>query len=182
MCASITFMSKIQPKVLKAAVLGANDGIITTFAVVAGVVGAGLPVSTILILGIANIVADGISMALGDYLGEQSTKQLEGTKAQAPISHFLHSTSVVTFIAFLLAGSLPLLPYVLAFSGSNIPENTQFPLSVICTGVALFMIGSMRTIITKHGWLRSGVEMFSVGALAAAVAYLLGAFIEQLVR
>lgn len=175
-------MSKIiEPKVLKAAVLGANDGIITTFAVVAGVVGAGLPVVTILILGIANMIADGISMALGDYLGEQSARQMQGG-SQQPISNFLHSTSFVTFAAFVIAGTLPLLPYILNFTGLPLPENTQFPLSIISTGAALFIIGSMRTIITKHGWLRSGVEMFSVGALAAAVAYLLGAFIEQLVR
>lgn len=175
-------MSKnIQPKVLKAAVLGANDGIITTFAVVAGVVGAGLPVSTILILGIANMIADGISMALGDFLGEQSTNQMAGGKQQ-PIANFLHSTSFITFAAFVVAGTLPLLPYIVQLFGVNLPSNTQFPLSVISTGAALFIIGSMRTIITKHGWLRSGVEMFAVGALAAAVAYLLGAFIEQLVR
>ncbi len=43
-------------------VYGANDGIITTFAVVAGVAGAALPARTILILGFANLLADGFSM------------------------------------------------------------------------------------------------------------------------
>lgn len=171
----------IEPKVLKAAVLGANDGIITTFAVVAGVVGAGLPVTTILILGIANMIADGISMALGDYLGEQSAKQLEGKK-ESQLSSFFHSTSVVTFVAFVIAGTLPLLPYILNFLGISISADTQFPLSIFSTGLALFVIGSMRTIITKHGWFRSGLEMFLVGAVAATMAYLLGAFIEQLVK
>lgn len=171
---------KIEPKVLKAAVLGANDGIITTFAVVAGVVGAGLPVATILILGIANMIADGISMALGDYLGEQSAKQMEGANHKQ-ISNFFHSTSFITFMAFVIAGSLPLLPYIAQLVGVEVTASYQFPLSVISTGISLFVIGSMRTIITKHGWLRSGVEMFIVGAFAAACAYLLGAFIEQLI-
>ncbi len=53
-------------------VYGAVDGIITTFAVVAGVIGAQLQTSTILILGIANLVADGFSMAVGNYLGTKS--------------------------------------------------------------------------------------------------------------
>lgn len=172
---------KIEAKVLKAAVLGANDGIITTFAVVAGVVGAGLPVTTILILGIANMIADGISMALGDYLGEQSARQMQGERHQ-PFTHFLHSTSLVTFVSFVLAGTLPLLPYIISYTSIPLPESTQFPLSILSTGAALFIIGSMRTIITKHGWLRSGVEMFSVGVLAATLAYFLGAFIEQLIR
>ncbi|PJE63792.1 hypothetical protein COU89_01440, partial [Candidatus Roizmanbacteria bacterium CG10_big_fil_rev_8_21_14_0_10_45_7] len=73
----------MQPKMLKAMVLGANDGIITTFAVVAGVVGAGLPTPTIIILGIANMTADAISMSLGDFLGEQSVNQLEKKKISA---------------------------------------------------------------------------------------------------
>ncbi|NCN83117.1 MAG: hypothetical protein GW947_04070 [Candidatus Pacebacteria bacterium] len=43
-----------DPKLLKAAVYGANDGIVTTFAVVAGVAGAHLATNVVIILGIAN--------------------------------------------------------------------------------------------------------------------------------
>ena len=50
-------------------VYGATDGAVTTFAVVAGVVGAALSPSIILILGFANLLADGFSMAIGNYLG-----------------------------------------------------------------------------------------------------------------
>ena len=54
---------------LKDAVYGANDGVITTFAVVAATVGGALNPATILIIGIANLLADGFSMATGKYLG-----------------------------------------------------------------------------------------------------------------
>lgn len=57
---------------LKDFIFGANDGIVTTFAVVAGAAGAGLSNSIIIILGVANLVADGLSMGLGNYLGERS--------------------------------------------------------------------------------------------------------------
>lgn len=53
-------------------IFGANDGIVTTFAVVAGAAGAGLPSAVVLILGFANLLADGLSMGLGNYLGERS--------------------------------------------------------------------------------------------------------------
>ena len=46
-------------KYLKEIVYGANDGIVTTFAVIAGVAGADLSTSVILIIGFANIFADG---------------------------------------------------------------------------------------------------------------------------
>jgi vacuolar iron transporter family protein len=49
-------------------VYGAVDGAVTTFAVVAGVVGASLSPSIIVILGFANLFADGFSMAIGNYL------------------------------------------------------------------------------------------------------------------
>lgn len=59
-------------KYLKSWVYGGLDGIITTFAVVAGVSGASLEATIILILGFANLIADGISMAIGDYLSTKS--------------------------------------------------------------------------------------------------------------
>ncbi|MEM9931494.1 MAG: VIT1/CCC1 transporter family protein [Bacteroidota bacterium] len=53
-------------------VYGGIDGSVTTFAVVAGAVGAGLNSSIILILGFANLLADGLSMSIGAYLAAKS--------------------------------------------------------------------------------------------------------------
>lgn len=53
-------------------VYGAIDGIVTTFAVVSGVAGASLSSGIVLILGFANLFADGLSMAVGNYLGTKS--------------------------------------------------------------------------------------------------------------
>lgn len=53
-------------------VYGATDGAVTTFAVVAGVVGASLSPSIVLILGFANLLADGFSMAVGNYLATKA--------------------------------------------------------------------------------------------------------------
>ncbi len=55
-------------------VYGGIDGAITTFAVVAGAVGAGLDAGIILILGFANLLADGFSMSVGAYLSAKSDK------------------------------------------------------------------------------------------------------------
>lgn len=57
---------------LKSGVYGGLDGIITTYSVVMGVAGANLSIFVVLALGIANLVGDGISMALGDYLSTKS--------------------------------------------------------------------------------------------------------------
>lgn len=57
-------------------VLGAIDGTVTTFAVVTGAAGAGLSTGVALILGFANLVADGFSMAVGNYLNVQSARHV----------------------------------------------------------------------------------------------------------
>jgi hypothetical protein len=56
-------------------VYGAVDGIVTTFAVVAGVAGAGLRPAIAAVLGCANLFADGFSMATANYLGGRAESQ-----------------------------------------------------------------------------------------------------------
>lgn len=53
-------------------VYGAHDGIITTFAVVAGTAGAELSAGIVIVLGIANLLADGVSMGAGSFLSKKS--------------------------------------------------------------------------------------------------------------
>lgn len=60
---------------LRDLVYGAIDGTVTTFAVVAGVAGARLGTAVVVILGIANLAADGFSMAVGNYLGTRAEDQ-----------------------------------------------------------------------------------------------------------
>jgi VIT1/CCC1 family predicted Fe2+/Mn2+ transporter len=56
-------------------IYGAIDGTVTTFAVVAGVTGAQLEDSVVIILGVANLIADGFSMAVSNYLGSRAERQ-----------------------------------------------------------------------------------------------------------
>lgn len=60
---------------LREFVYGGIDGAVTTFAVVAGAVGANLDPSIIIILGFANLFADGFSMSVGAYLSAKSEKE-----------------------------------------------------------------------------------------------------------
>src|SRR5262245_18835256 len=57
-------------------VLGAVDGAVTTFAVVAGGAGAGLSNGIVLILGFSNVLADGFSMAAGNFLRARADQLL----------------------------------------------------------------------------------------------------------
>lgn len=71
-----------RPNYLRDWVYGGLDGAITTFAIVAGAVGAGLAPRVVVILGIASVVADGFSMAAGNYTGTKTeTDELKRLRA-----------------------------------------------------------------------------------------------------
>lgn len=176
-----TIKHSFDPRLMKAAVFGANDGIVTTFAVVAGVAGAGLAANIVLVMGIANMVADGLAMGLGDYLGERSERDMERYENGRVVNRPLWHTGLVTFLAFSIAGSLPLLPYLLYSIGLPIAEVAQFPLSIFCTVAALFSVGALRTHFSHMPWLRGGLEMLGIGAIAATAAYIFGAVVEKMV-
>ena len=157
-------------------VYGANDGIITTFAVVAGVAGGALSHSAVLIVGAANIAADGLSMAVGNFLAIRSRESARAAEnlpeeEARPVRHAL-----ATMAAFVVAGSIPLVPYVLpAF------REQEFSWSIGLTLASLFAVGAARTMVTIDRWWMAGLEMLSLGAIVAATAYLAGSVIAAAV-
>lgn len=150
-------------------VYGANDGIITTFAIVAGVAGANLAPSVVIILGISNVLADGFSMASSNYLARKSEKDyLNNIGEGKEESHQPLKNATATFLAFLVAGMIPLLPYIFGI------KDNVFNYAMLATSIALFTVGSLRAKVTGMNWIKAGLEMLFVGALAAGVAYLIG--------
>jgi vacuolar iron transporter family protein len=158
-------------------VYAANDGIITTFAVVAGVRGAGLSPLVVLALGFANLAADGLSMAVGNYLGIKSERAAELGAAFEERGESVHAArhGAVTWAAFVLAGLVPLLPFLAAATSAG-----AFSISLILSAAALFGVGAARTSVTGRPWWQSGLEMLAIGALSGAVAFLAGWGVEQL--
>ncbi|MGH3135429.1 MAG: VIT1/CCC1 transporter family protein [Gaiellaceae bacterium] len=152
-------------------VYGANDGIITTFAVVCGVVGADLSEQIILILGFANLVADGFSMGASNFLSRRS--YAAAAERADRLEAARHGGA--TIVGFLTAGTVPLIAYVLPLS-----EAHRFPVAVVLTMATLFTVGAARALVTRLGWVRSGAEMLLVGASAAAVAFGIGALASGL--
>ncbi len=72
-------------------VYGANDGIVTTFAVVAGTAGASLPSVVVIILGLANLLADGFSMGASNFLSLRARKdftRLQKKREEWGVEHF----------------------------------------------------------------------------------------------
>ncbi len=67
---------------IKSLIYGGLDGTITTFAVVAGVAGANLSTGIVLIMGFANLLADGLSMAIGDFLSTKAENEYNSAEKE----------------------------------------------------------------------------------------------------
>jgi len=154
-------------------VYGANDGIITTFAVVAAAAGAGVSSTIILILGIANLIADGFSMGASKYLSLKSEQSVDkaGSERRSPLND-----GAATFGAFVVAGALPLIPFLIPAAAAH-----AFTISAIATAVAFFAVGAARSFVIQKNPFLAGLEMLLVGGAAAAIAYGIGSWIEAII-
>lgn len=219
---------------LKDIVYGANDGIITTFAVVAGGAGANLDSTVVILLGIANLLADGFSMAASNYLGSKSeldyvmherrTEELElhhePEEEHAEMNGFLRRkgytkkdaeallpllsknkefwldimtreelglcpphkdgqprrSAIATFFAFVIAGAVPLAPYIFFIRGASL-----FAYAILGTAASLFIVGALRSLLTNKRWYMAGSEMLLVGGIAACIAYGMGYTVSMLI-
>lgn len=212
-----------QTQYLREMVFGGIDGVVTTFAIVAGVEGAGLSHGIIVALGIANILADGFSMAAGNYSGTKAEAddrrriiEIEERHIQyhregeiEELRQILHQrglagdvledatqaiaadkrkwidmmltdeyglprdaptpfrAALATFVSFLIAGSVPLIPFVLQM-------DDAFLISTVATLVVFFLIGTAKSRWSLAKWWWSGGETLLIGALAAGIAFFVG--------
>lgn len=149
----------------KSIVYGGLDGIITTFAVVAGTVGGNLPTLTVVILGFSNLLADGFSMASGDYLSSHDEDE-----------NPLHN-AIATFLSFNFFGLIPLLAYILA--ENQLGSKNGFAVACLVTAFALALLGFTKAKITKT---KAVLQTVLIGGVAAFVAFFVGEFLGNIVK
>jgi VIT1/CCC1 family predicted Fe2+/Mn2+ transporter len=214
------------------AVLGAIDGCVTTLAVVAGAVGAGFSSTVALVLGSANLIADGFSMAVSNYesirarqdyvekvrLTEQEhidkvpdgereelrqiyqKKGFSGAVLETIVNTLSsnrelwietmlteeygiqksvpnpYTAALATFGAFVVVGSMPLLPLLVP----ALTTQSQFQISALLGGMAFFSIGMLKSLIYAKPVLRAGLNTLLTGGAAAALAFLTGYLLRAL--
>jgi VIT1/CCC1 family predicted Fe2+/Mn2+ transporter/rubrerythrin len=206
-------------------IFGANDGLVSILALVAGVYGAATVGHTVLVAGVAGAVAGAISMGAGAYLASKSEREVlereserKGTRrkrspeeerkeligfyrskgfkqgeAEAIADRALSALELrpdltigedvgltleeswpptkagaLTGLSFAVVSLIPILPF--AFMAVS-PAVITAAIASIAT---LFGVGASKAIFTRRSWVRSGLEMMIIGALAAAATYVIG--------
>lgn len=171
----------LSEKYLAEFVYGATDGTVTTFAIVSGVVGASLSPTIVLVLGLANVLADGFSMASSNFLSEKSEQFLRHGVEVPPGTKAPLNTAVTTFVSFVTVGFIPLLPFALAYV-MPLSGNAQFGLSIALTACAFLGIGATRGIIAKHRPVKNAIETLLIGGLAALISYGVGYLLRDFTK
>ena len=162
-------------------VYGGIDGAVTTFAVVAGATGARFDVKILLVLGFANLIADGFSMSVGSYLSTKSGQELmqkRGESIRDEPSPVING--VTTYTSFILVGLVPLLAYTVD-ALFDLGLSNVFLLASLLTALAFIGIGYLKSKVTKAPLMRSVLETLVLGVIAASLAYVLGDLFEKLI-
>jgi VIT1/CCC1 family predicted Fe2+/Mn2+ transporter len=157
-------------------VFGANDGIITTFAVVSGVAGGALPPAVVIVVGAANLAADGVSMGVGNFLAIRANERAREADDLPEEEAYPLKHGVATLLAFVMAGAVPLLPYLVP-----VPAPSRFAWSTALTLAAMFGLGAARACATAEVWWKTALETLGLGAIVAAAAYAAGLAARALV-
>ncbi len=168
-------------KYLPEFVYGSIDGTVTTFAIIAGVAGAQLDPAIVLILGFSNVLADGFSMASSNYLSEESHQ--DQTKSEEIGTHTAPwKTALATFFSFITIGSIPLLAYVVDYIKPELVliENTFFAAAIL-TLITFAIIGLIRGKVSHTPSWKTALQTCLIGAIAASVAYGVGALLKNIV-
>jgi vacuolar iron transporter family protein len=183
---------------LRAAVLGANDGVVSNYCLMVGVAAGGVSASAVLFTGLAGMVAGACSMALGEWLSVTNAREM--ARSQMDIdARELHTNTewkleelvldvaaagndpgraaAYSFALFALGAMVPVVPYLLVSS----PARGSIASSGLSLA-ALFAIGLVTAFFNGRSALFSGLRQVAIGALAAAVTYCAGHLFGALVQ
>lgn len=173
---------RLEKKYLAEFVYGGIDGTVTTFAVVAGAIGASLSSSVIIILGLTNLFADGFSMAISNYLSIKSDKELhQGHPHPQYNKKDPKKTALATFVAFVVIGCTPLIVFFLTPFFPSL-EQREFLYTSLITGIVFFSIGAMKGEIIGKKRIQSGAETLLIGGIAALIAFAVGYVLRGIVN
>jgi vacuolar iron transporter family protein len=158
---------------LRAAVLGANDGIVSVAGVVMGVAAAGAGSQTVLIAGIAAVVAGAISMGGGEYVSVSAQRDSEAAHGRSAdeINARPWSAAWSSFVAFTAGAILPLL----AITGPW--ESVRIPLTVGAVVTALGLTGWWAAWAGKASIPKSIVRNVAISVLTMGFSYLIGSLL-----
>lgn len=151
-------------------IFGAEDSLVSTVGLLAGVVSAGIARKEVVISGIVLICIEAFSMSVGSFLSERTTE--ESFSDYRPHESNSLLAAVIMFVSYLVCGLIPLSPYLILMI------DQAFGWSIAISLAALFILGFVSAKILKTPVLRSGLRMLIVGGFAIGLGIIVGMIIK----
>lgn len=169
---------------LRAGVLGANDGIVSIAALVAGISGASVSSNTFLVVLVAGLAGGALSMAIGEYVSVSSQLDAEkamvkrgthpnGELSEGEMSGPWHAAGA-SLIAFLVGG---LIPFLAVFVPC--PESLRLGLTFVLVLMALILTGFISARLGAAPPLKAVMRNASGGTLAMILTYFAGMAVDS---
>ena len=158
---------------LRAAVLGANDGIVSIAGVVIGVASAGADKGNIMLAGIAAVVAGAISMGGGEYTSVSAQKDAELAHGRNPKNTSAHpwAAAFSSFVAFSAGAMLPLLAILGPWN------NYRIEVTGAAVVLALAITGFWAAKVGNSPVGKSILRNVLVSIVTVGLAYLIGSIL-----
>ncbi|MDP2665766.1 MAG: VIT1/CCC1 transporter family protein [bacterium] len=157
---------------LRTIIFGINDSLVSTVGFLAGISVAGVPRATIALTGIIYALVEAFSMAMGDFLSEESAEEYMSKSNVSDRPSVI--AAIFMFISCVLASLIPLVPYIIFTSG------TALLVSVCLSVSSLFIVGMVSARFSRLPMLWRGARMAFLGGAAIVMGVAIGTFMPAL--
>lgn len=151
--------------IVRNAVFGIEDGLVSTVGFLAGIASANVPRQTLFLSGFVLIVVESLSMGVGSVLSEATVEELKVKRANR---REMAVGGAAMFVSYFVSGLIPLSPYLFV-SGA-----AAFGISIFVSLFALCLLGYVGGKLGKGSSWRSVVRMLLLGGLAVAAGVAVG--------
>lgn len=158
-------MKKVDKEYLQSAMFGFNDALVSTTGVIVGVSTGTGNKSVVILAGAVTILVEALSMGTGQYLSLKSAHEYD--KQDNPMRIAIIS-GLIMFVAYFLAGLVPLLAIIL------LPMQWSRWAAIGAALIGLFILGYFKGKVVKTSPLKSALEITIIGGLATAVGIIVG--------
>ncbi len=153
------------PASIRNFIFGVEDSLVSTVGLLSGIAVAGVPRTTIVLTGFVLIAVEGISMAVGSFLSEGAAEEAENHTESDKVAG---KGAVVMFFSYILAGFIPLIPYMF----SNQSNTIYYSIAITCLG--LILLGTVSARLFGTSVLKSTLRFLILGGGAIAVGIVVG--------
>ncbi len=151
-------------------IFGAEDSLVSTVGLLAGVASAGVGQREIIVSGIVLICVEAFSMSVGSFLSERAVE--ESLSNYRPQKSSSLPAAVIMFGSYLVSGLIPLFPYLV------VTVDRAFWQSIVASLLALFVLGFISAKILNTKILKSALRMTIIGGLAIGLGVVVGTVIK----